>query len=73
MIELGLALEASNKPFIWVLRGGGKSTQIEKWIEEDGFEERIKERGFLIRGWAPQVAILSHAAVGGFLTHCVWN
>ncbi|OAY42786.1 UDP-glycosyltransferase 73C1 [Manihot esculenta] len=73
LIELGLALEESKKPFIWVLRGGGKSTQIEKWIEEDGFEERIKGRGLLIRGWAPQVAILSHAAVGGFLTHCGWN
>ncbi|KAG8647165.1 UDP-glycosyltransferase 73C1-like [Manihot esculenta] len=73
LIELGSGLEASNRPFIWVLRGGGKSKEIEDWIVEDGFEERTKGRGLIIRGWAPQVAILSHPAIGGFLTHCGWN
>ncbi|KAL5546027.1 hypothetical protein UlMin_005714 [Ulmus minor] len=73
LIELGLGLEASNKPFIWVIRGGSKYEEVEKWIMEDGFEERIKGRGLLIRGWAPQVLILSHPSIGGFLTHCGWN
>ncbi|GKV30444.1 hypothetical protein SLEP1_g39252 [Rubroshorea leprosula] len=73
LIELGSALEATNKPFIWVLRGADGKEEMEKWFLEDGFEERTRGRGLLIRGWAPQVLILSHPAVGGFLTHCGWN
>ncbi|XP_020210863.1 UDP-glycosyltransferase 73C2 [Cajanus cajan] len=73
LIELGLALEASERPFIWVIREGSQSEALEKWIKEDGFEERTNGRSLLIRGWAPQLLILSHPAIGGFITHCGWN
>ncbi|RVX11993.1 UDP-glycosyltransferase 73C3 [Vitis vinifera] len=64
LIELGLGLEASNRPFIWVIRGGEKSKELERWILEEGFEERTEGRGLLIRGWAPQMLILSHPSIG---------
>nr|AVW82184.1 UDP-glucosyltransferase UGT73C23 [Barbarea vulgaris subsp. arcuata] len=73
LIELGLGLEESQRPFIWVIRGWEKYNELSEWISESGFEERVKDRGLLIRGWAPQVLILSHPSVGGFLTHCGWN
>ncbi|BBH07734.1 UDP-glucosyl transferase 73B3 [Prunus dulcis] len=73
LIEIGLALEASNKPFIWVVRGCIEIQELEKWIAESGFEERNRARSLVIHGWAPQTLILSHPAVGGFLTHCGWN
>ncbi|KAJ4843809.1 hypothetical protein Tsubulata_009997 [Turnera subulata] len=73
LIELGMGLEASNRPFIWAIRSGETSKGLQEWIAEDGFEERTKRRGLVIRGWAPQIIILSHAAIGGFLTHCGWN
>ncbi|KAB2049210.1 hypothetical protein ES319_A13G161000v1 [Gossypium barbadense] len=73
LIQLGLGLEASNRPFIWVIRASDASNDVDTWISEDGFEERTKGRGLVIRGWAPQVLILSHQAIGGFLTHCGWN
>ncbi|CAA7042111.1 unnamed protein product [Microthlaspi erraticum] len=71
--ELGLGLEKSQRPFIWVIRGWETYDELSKWILESGFEERVQERGLLIRGWSPQVLILSHPSVGGFLTHCGWN
>ena len=67
---------ALGHPFVWVVRKEGKAEEngAENWLPE-GFEERVKEnsRGMVIRGWAPQVRILSHPAIGGFLTHCGWN
>ncbi|KAG7638747.1 putative cis-zeatin O-beta-D-glucosyltransferase [Arabidopsis thaliana] len=71
--ELGLGLEKSQRSFIWVIRGWEKYNELYEWMMESGFEERIKERGLLIKGWSPQVLILSHPSVGGFLTHCGWN
>nr|XP_043628854.1 UDP-glycosyltransferase 73C3-like [Erigeron canadensis] len=71
--ELALGLEDSGYPFILVVKGGGKTEDIEKWLAEDGFESRVKGTGVLVRGWAPQVLILSHRAMGAFLTHCGWN
>ncbi|KAJ3684559.1 hypothetical protein LUZ61_013723 [Rhynchospora tenuis] len=73
LMEIGLGLEASRKPFIWVIKAGDKMPEIEQWLMEEKFEERVKDRGLIIKGWAPQVMVLSHKAVGGFLTHCGWN
>ncbi|XP_050910515.1 UDP-glycosyltransferase 73C1 isoform X1 [Lathyrus oleraceus] len=73
LIELGLALEATKRPFIWVIRDGNHLEALGKWIEESGFKGRINGRGLVIKGWAPQLLILSHPSVGGFLTHCGWN
>lgn len=71
LIELGLGLELSNRPFIWVLRE--TSDEFKKWLVEEKYEERVEGKGFLIHEWAPQVLILSHPSIGGFLTHCGWN
>ncbi|KAG4152198.1 hypothetical protein ERO13_D04G107500v2 [Gossypium hirsutum] len=74
LIELGLGLEASQQPFIWVVKTSDeRAEELEKWFSEQKYEERIKGRGLLIKGWAPQVLFLSHPAVGGFITHCGWN
>ncbi|CAL1398306.1 unnamed protein product [Linum trigynum] len=73
LIELGLGLEAWNRPFVWVVREGETTKGLFIWMEEYNFEKRTKGRALIVRGWAPQVAILSHPIVGGVLTHCGWN
>ncbi|GMI96069.1 hypothetical protein like AT1G06000 [Hibiscus trionum] len=66
MEAVASALEQSRVRFIWVVKELENSTP-------PGFEHRVAGRGLLIKGWAPQVAILSHPAVGSYLTHCSWN
>ncbi|KAI4295679.1 hypothetical protein L6164_035696 [Bauhinia variegata] len=72
LYEIAMGLEASGQQFIWVVRREKKNGVEEKWLPE-GYEERIEEKGLILRGWAPQVLILNHEAVGGFVTHCGWN
>ncbi|EEF35043.1 UDP-glucosyltransferase, putative [Ricinus communis] len=71
--ELALGLEKSRSPFIWVLKNPPGTTQNALEMLQDGYEERVKDRGMIYCGWVPQVKILSHESVGGFLTHCGWN
>ncbi|XVF01290.1 hypothetical protein REPUB_Repub04eG0075100 [Reevesia pubescens] len=70
--EIAMALEALGQQFIWVVRKENSNEEEEDWLPE-GFEKRMERKGLIIRGWAPQVLILDHEAVGGFVTHCGWN
>ncbi|KAJ4800574.1 Glycosyltransferase [Rhynchospora pubera] len=78
MLELALGLEASKRPFIWVIRPPTgidvKDDFRDEWLPAD-FEKKMEEekRGFFVHGWAPQLAILSHKSTGAFMSHCGWN
>ncbi|KAI3981530.1 hypothetical protein MKX01_031777 [Papaver californicum] len=64
--EIATGLEDSRCSFIWVVR---KTTTENENLFPEGFEERMEGKGLIIREWAPQVLILDHLAVGGFMTH----
>ncbi|KAL5582542.1 hypothetical protein UlMin_014984 [Ulmus minor] len=64
--EIAKGLEESEVNFLWVLRK--KEAEL-----PDGFEERVKERGLIVKDWVDQREILAHDCVKGFLSHCGWN
>ncbi|KAJ9683455.1 hypothetical protein PVL29_019157 [Vitis rotundifolia] len=64
--EITTGLEESKTNFLWVKRQ--KESEI-----GDGFEERVKDRGIVVKEWVDQRQILSHRSVQGFLSHCGWN
>ncbi|KAL6604463.1 hypothetical protein ACP70R_042890 [Stipagrostis hirtigluma subsp. patula] len=72
LFEVGHGLEDSGKPFLWVVKESeAAAPEVEEWLQ--ALEARTAGRGLVVRGWAPQLAVLSHRAVGGFVTHCGWN
>ncbi|XP_060169707.1 zeatin O-glucosyltransferase-like [Lycium barbarum] len=75
--ELAFGLEQSQQQFIWVLRDADKgdifSGDVRKCQLPEGYEERVLERGLVMRDWAPQLEILGHVSTGGFMSHCGWN
>ncbi|OWM65192.1 UDP-glycosyltransferase 89B2-like [Punica granatum] len=74
MDELTAGLDQSKVRFILCVRNpDGRQVATGYSSIPDGFEDRVVGRGLVIRGWAPQLLILRHRAVGAFLTHCGWN
>ncbi|QCD81984.1 UDP-glycosyltransferase 91A1-like [Vigna unguiculata] len=71
--EIALGLEKSKLPFLWLLRVQRGPCDPDVLRLPEGFEERIKGRGVVCSSWAPQLKILEHVAVGGFLTHSGWT
>ncbi|EHA8588265.1 hypothetical protein COCNU_scaffold004575G000050 [Cocos nucifera] len=66
LIEFAWGIADSNHPFLWIIRhdlvAGGLEALPEEFIIE------TKDRSFLT-SWRPQQEVLSHPAIGGFLTH----
>ncbi|KAK6121208.1 hypothetical protein DH2020_045049 [Rehmannia glutinosa] len=70
--ELAFSLELSRLPFIWILR---KPQDVENSSEllPPGFSDRTLNQGVVLLGWAPQLEILAHPAIGGCLFHSGWG
>lgn len=82
--ELALGLEMSGRRFLWVVRRpherevsgaylGDKSQKNALAFLPEKFQERTKGVGYLVPSWAPQLAVLGHASIGGFMSHCGWS
>ncbi|GMY25894.1 UDP-glycosyltransferase 13-like [Fagus crenata] len=74
--EIGHGLIGSGCKFLWVV----KDKKVDK-EEEEGLDkvvglelmESLKENELVVKDWVDQGEILSHKAVGGFVSHYGWN
>ncbi|XP_020174367.1 UDP-glycosyltransferase 73C6 [Aegilops tauschii subsp. strangulata] len=75
LMQLGMALVSCRWPVMWVIRGADSlPDDVKVWLRENTAGDGDPDsKCLVVRGWAPQVAILAHPAVGGFMTHCGWG
>ncbi|KAI3984174.1 hypothetical protein MKX01_011128 [Papaver californicum] len=77
--EIAFGLEKCKQRFVWELRDADRGDinsnqdQVRRIELPEGYEERVKGVGMIVRDWTPQLGILAHPSTGGFLSHCGWN
>ncbi|XP_040376296.1 cyanidin 3-O-rutinoside 5-O-glucosyltransferase-like [Oryza brachyantha] len=62
--EIRRGLAATGRPYLWVVREDNR---------DDGDGDEPAPHDGMVVGWCDQVRVLSHPAVGCFVTHCGWN
>ncbi|KAG9160444.1 hypothetical protein Leryth_008843 [Lithospermum erythrorhizon] len=78
--ELAHGLELSGHRFLWALRKrsygnrAGYPGEYENFkdVLPENFLDQTKEVGKIV-GWVPQLDVLAHKSIGGFVSHCGWN
>jgi hypothetical protein len=75
LLQLGKALVSCRWPVMWVIRGADSlPDDVKAWLAENTDADGAADsKCLVVREWAPQVAVLAHPAVGGFMTHCGWG
>ncbi|CDP21339.1 unnamed protein product, partial [Coffea canephora] len=63
--EIAIGLERSEEKFLWVVRSPPSEDKTNRFQTPPAPD--------LDSSWAPQVDVLNHGSVGGFVTHCGWN
>ncbi|GJN07716.1 hypothetical protein PR202_ga25570 [Eleusine coracana subsp. coracana] len=73
--EFALGLAACGFPFLWVKRPDVVDNNAGEDVAHlsDAFNDAVAEGNGLVVPWCAQAAVLRHAAVGLFVTHCGWN
>ncbi|KAH7434760.1 hypothetical protein KP509_06G033400 [Ceratopteris richardii] len=61
--EISLGLTEKQQPFLWVMR---------PWEMRHVLPPEVLKFGKVV-AFAPQIQVLGHPSVGGFLSHCGWN
>ncbi|XP_010521937.1 PREDICTED: UDP-glycosyltransferase 71D2 [Tarenaya hassleriana] len=70
--EIAQGLEKCGHRFLWSFRTQQPTNGDPDSLLPEGFLDSVSGRG-MICGWAPQVEILAHKAIGGFVSHCGWT
>ncbi|KAJ3672446.1 hypothetical protein LUZ60_007167 [Juncus effusus] len=79
--NIAIGLENSKQRFLWVVKIISNPKKIYEpqpdhdlyTVLPEGFLDRTKNRGMVLKARVPQVEILNHESVAGFMTHCGWN
>ncbi|KAG9155224.1 hypothetical protein Leryth_023329 [Lithospermum erythrorhizon] len=71
LLKIANGLALSNVKFVWVMRPDIVDSDDADPLPDE-FKKGTQDRGIIIP-WCNQKQVISHPAIGGFLTHCGWN